>query len=437
MGTYHRGVDVVAPSRAQQTAERLHMPEQVTVAMEELAGACREGLLALAVGTGLRVMHAIIEESVTAVAGPKGKHDPARQATRHGQEDGAVTLGGRRVPVRRPRVRTVDGSAEVALPAYDLFASRDLLGRMAVERMLAGLSTRRYGVGLEPVGSEVEAVATGTTKSAVSRRCVALTRTALGELMTRPLHELRPLVLMIDGVHVADHLCVVALVIDAEGKKTPVGLVEGATENSTVVTGLLEDLVSRGLDLSGGVLVVMDGARALAAAVRRVLGKRALVHRCQEHKIRNVLDHLPKEQHGFAERKLRAAYARDDADRAERELTALAKTLERPYPGAAASLREGLAETLTVSRLQLSPALRRTLRSTNPIESMIGSCRTTARNVKRYRDGEMALRWVAAGMTEAQKHFRRIKGFRDLPVLACALARHDELVSVDKNTKAA
>jgi len=336
-----------------------------------------------------------------------------------------------------PRVRSVDGSAEVAVPAYDLFASRDLLNRMAVERMLAGLSTRRYGVGLEPVGSEVEASAIGTSKSAVSRRFVALTRTALAELMARRLDDLRPLVLMIDGEHVADHLCVVALVIDAEGRKIPVGLVEGATENATVVTGLLEDLVARGLDFSGGVLVVIDGSRALATAVRKVVGRGVPVQRCQEHKIRNVIGYLPKGRQGFVRRKLRAAYALDDAARAQRDLEALARSLERDHPGAAASLREGLAETLTVIRLQLSPTLRRTLRSTNPIESMIGSCRTTARNVKRFRDGEMALRWTAAGMVEAEKRFRRIKGCRDLPLLARAIAHHCEDVRLDRNTKAA
>ena len=437
MGTYHRGLDVVTRDKAKQLAERLHMPEQVTVAMDDLAGACREGLLALAVGAGLQVMHTLIEESVTAVAGAKGRHDPARRATRHGYEDGAVTLGGRRVAVRRPRARTVDNSAEVPLPAYELFASRDLLNQMAVERMLAGLSTRRYAAGLEPVGSEVETLATGTKRSAISRRFVAMTRTALEELMSRRLDEVRPVVLMIDGEHVAEHLCVVALVIDADGNKIPVGLVEGATENGTVVTTLLEDLVARGLDMSGGVLVVIDGSRALAAAVRKVFGKRALVHRCQLHKERNVLDHLPKEQHAFAKRKLRAAYALEDANRALRELSTLATSWERSHPGAAASLREGMAETLTINRLQLSPALRRSLRTTNCIESMISIGRTTSRNVKRWRDGEMALRWTAAGMAEARTQFRRIKGHRDLPLLVAALARHLEDVRLDKNTQAA
>jgi transposase-like protein len=283
MGTYHRTPRVVTADRAAHAAEHLALPESVTIALAETADACKEGLLALSVAAGLQVMQALLEESVAAVAGPKGKHTPDRLAVRHGSDAGAVTLGGRRIPVQRPRLRTADRRAEVAVPAYELFASRDLLGRMALERMLAGLSTRRYGKGLEPVGTTVEEAASGTSKSAVSRRFVALTRTALAEMMARRLDDLDVLVLMIDGIHVAEHLCVVAMVIDAEGRKHPVGLVEGATENGTVVTGLLEDLVARGLDVSQGLLVVIDGSKALAAAVRKVFGRQALMQRCQEH----------------------------------------------------------------------------------------------------------------------------------------------------------
>ena len=433
MGTYHRPTAVVPAAHAQEAAAELSLPESVVISLVDLAGAAKEGLLALAVGTGLETLHVLLDESVTALAGPKGKHNPERAAVRHGSEAGRVTLGGRRVPVRRPRVRTADGRAEVAVPAYDVFASRDQLSRMAVERMLARLSTRRYRSGLEPVGSGVEAEATGTSKSAVSRRFVAMTRRALEELMARRLEELDLLVLMIDGVQVAEHLCVVALGIDAEGRKHPLGLIEGATENGTVVTHLLENLVSRGLDTSRGLLVVIDGSKALAAAVRKVLGAQALVHRCQEHKIRNVKGHLPEAQQAFVERTMRAAYRLRDAQRAEADLKALAGRLEADHPGAAASLREGLPETLTVMRLGLSPTLTRTLRSTNPIESMIGRGRDVARNVKRYRTGEMALRWTAAGMSEAQKSFRRVQGFRDLPLLRAALHHHlDAAVAKDR-----
>ena len=220
------------------TAE-LVMPDAVSVAMNDLTGAVREGLLALAVGAGLQVMHVLMEESVIALAGPKGRHDPTRIAVRHGTEDGSVALGGRQIPVRRPRVRTADKTSELAVPAYELFASTELLGELAFERMMAKLSTRRYRAGLEPVGAEVARVASGTSRSAVSRRFVAMTERALNEMMHADLSELDLVALMIDGVHFADHLCVVALGISIDGTKVPLGVVEGSTENATVVKALL------------------------------------------------------------------------------------------------------------------------------------------------------------------------------------------------------
>jgi len=220
---------------AAATAVEATMPDVVSVTLVELAGSLREGLLALAVGAGLQVMGAIIDESVVSVAGPKGEHDPDRTAVRHGTEAGSVAIGGRRVPVRRPRVRTADGSAEVAVPAYELFSSTELLGEMALERMMAKLSTRRYGAGLEPVGTKVEAVARSTSKSAVSRRFVAATESALATMLAADLSGLDLVALMIDGVHFADHLCVVALGIGIDGTKHPLGVVEGDTENTTVV----------------------------------------------------------------------------------------------------------------------------------------------------------------------------------------------------------
>jgi putative transposase len=218
------------------------VPETVSVAMNEIAEDMREGLLALAVGAGLQVMHALMEADVTAVAGPRGRHDPDRTAVRHGRERGAVALGGRRVPVERPRMRAADGSGELPVPSYELFTSTEVLGRMALERMLAGLSTRRYAVGLEPVGEQVTETAVGTSKSAVSRRFVAMTETALAELLTADLSGLDLVALMVDGVHFAEHLCVVALGIGIDGTKVPLAVVEGSTENATLVTDLCVDL---------------------------------------------------------------------------------------------------------------------------------------------------------------------------------------------------
>jgi transposase-like protein len=407
---------------AAATAE-LVMPDTVAVAMGELAETVREGLLALAVGAGLQVMQVMMAESVTAVCGPKGQHDAERKAVRHGTEDGSVTLGGRRVPVRRPRVRTADGTAEVAVPAYDLFASTELLGEMALQRMMAKLSTRRYSAGLEPVGDKVEATARSTSKSAVSRRFVAATESALATMLAADLSELDLVALMIDGVHFADHLCVVALGISINGTKHPLGVVEGDTENTTVVKDLLVGLRERGLDTTRPILCVLDGAKALVAAVKAVFDHPVL-HRCQLHKVRNVEAKLPKALASTVAKKMRAAYHDPDALGAEATLEALARSLDKKHPGAAGSLREGLFDTLTVTRLGVPPTLARTLRSTNAVESMIEICRDHSTNVKRWRDGQMALRWCAAGMVEASKQFRRVNGFLHLPALRSALETH-------------
>lgn len=402
------------------TAVEAVMPDAVSVTLAEVAGSLREGLLALAVGTGFQVMDAIIDESVAVLAGPKGRHDPNRSAVRHGTEDGSVVLGGRRVPVRRPRVRTADRSAEVTVPAYELFSSTDVVSSMVLERMMAKLSTRRYAAGLEPVGAQIEATARSTSKSAISRRFVAATETALAEMLAADLTELDLVALMIDGVHFADHLCVVALGIGIDGTKHPLGLAEGDTENATVVRDLLADLRDRGLNTTRPILCVLDGAKALSAAVKAVFDH-PVIGRCQLHKIRNVESKLPDKLASTVAKKMRAAYHNPDALAAEATLEDLARQLSKSHPGAAASLREGLAETLTVSRLGVPPTLARTLRSTNAVESMIEICRDHATNVKRWRDGKMALRWCAAGMLEAAKQFRRVNGFLHLPALRDAL----------------
>ena len=260
----------------------LAVPEAVSVAMNEIAADVREGLLALAVGAGLQVMQQLMAADVVAVCGPRGRHDPDRTATRHGSEAGSVTLGGRRVPVNRPRVRAVDGSGELPVPTYDLFTSTELLGRMAMERMLAGVSTRRYPVALEPVGEQVEADAKSTSKSAVSRKFVAMTETALSDLLAADLSGLDLVAIMIDGVHFADHLCVVALGIGIDGTKHPLAVVEGSTENTTLVRGLLVGLRDRGLDVTQPILAVLDGAKALSVAVKEVFDH-PVIGRCQLH----------------------------------------------------------------------------------------------------------------------------------------------------------
>jgi putative transposase len=399
------------------------LPARVQEALGELAGAAKEGLLALSVGVGLGVLHELMEAELEEVVGPKGKHLPGRSAVRHGHEGGEVTLGGRRVPVSRPRARTADGGREVELGTYSHFASRDPLADAMLERMLAGVSTRRYARTGESVGSEIDEIARSTSKSAVSREFVSRTREHLIELMSRPLDDLRLAVLMLDGIELKGRCCVVALGIDTDGVKHPLGLWDGSTENATVATTLLANLVERGLDVEQGVLVVLDGAKALRKAVRDVLGVHTPVQRCVRHKERNVLGHLPERDQPSVRRRLRAAWALDDHDRALEQLRMLADELARSDPGAAASLREGMEETLTVTRLGVRGRLKRTLASTNPCESMIETVRRISRNVKRWQSGDMCLRWSAAGMLEAETQFRRVIGYGDLAKLALAVER--------------
>jgi putative transposase len=402
------------------------LPDTVTVAIAELAGELEEGLLAFAVGAGLKVLGVILENEATALAGPRGRHDPDRVAVRHGSDTGVVTLGGRQVPITRPRVRTADRAGELALPTYEAVSSTELLGQMAMQRMLAKVSTRRYGAALEPVGTAVEKLSRGTSRSAVSRRFVAATEVALGELMSADLCGLDLVVLMVDGVHFADHTCVVAMGIDVEGTKHPLAVVEGDTENSTLVTTLLSGLRDRGLDVTRPILCVLDGAKALASAVKSVFDH-PVIARCQLHKIRNVKRHLPDKVSTIVERRMRAAYRNPDHLAGQGDLEALAKELEHVHPGAAGSLREGLVETFTVARLRVPPTLARSLRSTNAVESMIEICRDHSANVKRWESGEMALRWCAAGMTEAKKQFRRVNGHLHLKSLRNALNEHPGL----------
>ena len=402
---------------------QIAVPEQVAVSMAEIAGSVKEGLLALAVGAGLQVMAAMFAEDAERLCGPGGKHNPGRAGYRHGTEAGSVTLGGRRIGATRPRVRAADGSGELHLPSYDLFSGTEVLGEMALERMLAGLSSRRYARGLEPAGTAVEEASSATSKSAVSRRFVAATETALAELMSKRLDDLDLVAFMAGGVHFGGHTCVVALGIGIDGTKHPLAVEEGSTENATLVTGLITGLRDRGLDVTRPILAVLDGAKALSRAVKDVFDK-PLIHRCQQHKIRNVRDRLPEKMRTVAEKRMRAAYHAESALKAEGLLTELAAELGKIHPGAAASLREGMAETLTILRLGVPPALARTLHSTNPIESMIEICREHSKNVKRWRDGTMALRWCAAGMLEADHQFRRVNGHLHLPKLRAALDAH-------------
>ena len=403
------------------------LPPQIQEALGELVGAAKEGLLALSVGVGLGVVRELMELEVDEVVGPKGKHDPDRVAKRHGHENGSMTLGGRRVAVRRPRMRTSEDAHELPVQSYRYFADRDPLTRAVMDRMLAGVSTRRFaGVG-EPVGEEVEQKSASTGKTAVSDMFIERTRTALSELMSRRLEDVRLAVMMLDGIEVAGRTHIVALGITTEGVKIPLGLWEGSTENATLACTLLADLVDRGLDPEQAILFVIDGSKALRKAIKDVFGTHALVHRCHRHKERNVCDLLPERDRSQARTRIRAAWALSDPELAKQRLELLASELDQSWPDAASSLREGIQDTLTLMRLGIGGQLAKTLCSTNPCESMIEIVRHTQRNVKRWHDGDMRKRWTAAGMLAAEQQFRHIIGYRHLATLVSAIERHATL----------
>ncbi len=405
------------------------LPDEVQLALADIGEVAREGLLALSVTAGLAVLAEMMEAERTVLCGRRDAKDPGRGHTRGGTTATSVVLGGRRVPIRRPRVAATDGSAEPRLESFVVASGRDLLTQVAMERMLAGISARKYTRANEPMGHTVAETSSGESASSVSRRFVSGTRAALAALVGRDLSGLDAAVLMVGGVDFAAQTCVVAMIITTDGTKVPVGLRHGDTENKAVVTALLADLVSRGLDYTGGLLVVIDGAKALAAAVNATFGDLALVARCQLHKRRNATGHLPKKERARVERRLIEAFNHPDPDQGLTNARRLATELDKTWPDAAGSIREGLEEMFTVRRLGVTGTLLRTLMSTNPVESMISIARTTTRNVKRWRNGEMRQRWCAAGMLEAEKSFRRVRGYRQMPALVAQLRAHAEAVT--------
>jgi transposase-like protein len=391
---------------------------QDDVAQLGLAGAVRRGLRELVFDAGMARLHQVLEEERTAVCGPRYAQLPERQARRMGHAPGELVLGGRLVQVSRPRARTLDGR-EVVLPSWQDFRTRDPLSERAVEQMVLGVATRKYDRSLEPVAPGLRT--RGTSKSAVSRRFVSATEASVSKWLDRDLSHIDMLVLMIDGLHVADHVILVAMAIDTDGNKHVLGLREGATENSTSCKALLADLQSRGLRTDKAVLAVIDGSKALAKAIKNIFGECAVIQRCQEHKIRNVEEHLPETMRPSVRHTMREAYRCRNVTRARRLLGNLARRLRDDHPGAAASLNEGLDETLTVMAFGLPEWLERTLSTTNAIENLVGAVRDLGARVKRWRNGRMIVRWTATALIEAQGHFHRVRDHRGLKVLAAAL----------------
>lgn len=372
----------------------------------------------LCIDAGQQVLGAMMEQDREELCGPRWKRDPDRSAGRAGTTKSEVTLGGRRIPIPRPRVRSRAGK-EMELPSFTFAANRDPLDRHALDAVACGISNRKYARSLGPLPEEIED--RSTSKSSVSRRYVAMTTKQMTSWLTTPVGDRHFPIVMIDGIHLGDHLVLIALGIDTEGKKQVLGLREGNTENSRVAKALLRDLIDRGLDQERARLFVIDGAKALRSAIRKVFGSLGVVHRCQIHKWRNIRGHLPDRMHASVKSVLTQSWSLSDATVAKRRLERLASSLEADHPGAAASVREGLDETLTLQKLGIGGTLYRKLRSTNAIENLNSGISTYARNVKRWQGGSMIVRWVSAGIVEAEKKFRRIQGFRDIEKLTRAL----------------
>jgi transposase-like protein len=409
-------------SRTKSVRPRAKGAEQVEVQlslpMAEVLHDVRHAFFGLCVHTGQRVLAAMMEADRQALCGPKGTPQPQRAAYRGGHTNSTVVLGGQRVTVKRPRARGVD-VGELQLPSFEWASASDPLNAATLHAIAAGVSTRRYGTTIDEVPRDEQS--TSTSKSAVSRRFVALSSEQMNEWLARRIDDLQLPVVMIDGIHFGDRVILVALGIDTKGRKHVLGLREGSTEKTAVVKALLSDLIERGLDADQARLWVIDGGKALRRAITQTFGTTALVQRCQEHKRRNVLEHLPDDMHASVSRVLRDAWGSENAKLAKRQLERLASSLQARHPGAAASVREGLDETLTLQGLGVTGALYRTLRTTNPIENLNGSIARYTRNVKRWRDGEMVQRWVASALSDACTRFRALRGHRDIGKLIAAL----------------
>jgi putative transposase len=382
----------------------------------------------LCIDAGQQVLGAMMEQDREDLCGPRWKRDPERRAGRAGTTKSEVTLGGRRIAVPRPRVRSTGGE-EVELPSFAFAAKRDPLDRHALNAVACGISTRKYARSLDPLPEDLED--RSTSKSSVSRRYVAMTTKQMTSWLTMPVGDRHFPIVMIDGIHLGDHLVLIALGIDTEGKKQVLGLREGDTENGEVARSLLRDLVDRGLDQERARLFVIDGAKALTSAIRKIFGRQTEIQRCQIHKRRNILGHLPDHLHENVKAVLKEAWGLGDAEVAKRRLERLASSLEAKHPGAAASVLEGLDETLTLQNLGTGGTLYKKLRSTNAIENLNSGIATYSRNVKRWQGGSMVVRWVSAAIVEAEKKFRRVQGWRDIEKLVRALDAKEQKQEAD------
>jgi transposase-like protein len=416
-------------SGKQREAKRLVEDVQLPLCREELLALMQDSLCSFATEMGLRIASQLLEDEVTRRCGQRYEHRPDRTLFRHGQQHGYVTLAGQKLSIAKPRIRHADGRGEVELETYELLKRDEALPEACLRRMIRGVSTRDYERVVD-LGRE----GFGVKKSSVSRGFVKATAAEIKTLAERRLNGERFVAIFIDGKEYAGETMVVALGITEQGEKRILGLRQGGTENAEVVASLLEDLRSRGLDASRPILFILDGAKALSAAVKRTFGKNAIVQRCQVQKARNVKAHLAEKYHDQFAAQLSTAYREKSYERALAGLKTTATWLERISPSAAASLREGMEETLTLVRLGLPELLRRTLSTTNPVESALSVAAKVTARVKRWRDGDMRQRWCTAGLLRAEEGFRRVKGHKQMHILVQALDRIHQPIDEQKRS---
>jgi transposase-like protein len=384
---------------------------QMMLPLAEMVGWLRKGVTELICQAGLQLMDLMMQEEVRELTGERNQRQPERTANRWGSERGYCVVMGQKVPIERPRVRTTDDK-EVRLGSYEMFHRGEPLTETVWEKLMLGLSTRKYG---QAVREFIDAY--GLEKSAVSEHFIEASRSKMKDMMERRLDKMRLCALLIDATPFAGQQMVAALGIGEDGRKTILGIRQGATENATVVGELLGDLMNRGLDFTEPRLYVLDGGKALTAAVKKYAGESAAIQRCQVHKRRNVLDHLIDEHKTAVAKKLNMAYALEDYGAAKQALNLLHRELMELNPSAARSLGEGMEETLTVHRLHVPTQLRKTMASTNVIESAFSIVEQVCKNVKRWHGGDQRERWVGSGLLVAEKQFRRVMGHKQIPSL--------------------
>lgn len=423
MKVYHR-------EAIESISDNSHLPVQ-ELTLWDLHQAVKGRFSSFCMAVGIKSLLTLMDQDVEAMAGPKGKHDPNRTAYRHGFQNTTVPMGNQRLAIKRPRVRSIETEGELPIPSYEAFASDDELLEAALNRMLHGLSTRDYRNGIEDYSDIAET--SGTSKSAISQRFIKASAKEAQKVLGRRFDKEVIPVLMIDGIVLGDYTAIVVMGITKDGHKIIMGVRIGSTENAQVCRDLLTDLVDRGLEYEQGLLAVIDGSKALRKALKDVFGQQVLIQRCQVHKTRNIMDYLPKHKRDWIKRVLRKAWASETADEAIRELHSLATGLETQYPDAAASLREGLEETVTVLRLRIPGLLQKSLRSTNTIESTFSMVAKSMRNVKNWKNGTMVRRWVCVALLDAENRTNRIAGYRSMGVLISEIQR---LTNVDDEDQA-